>query len=82
MVIRCRKATDLLAEVVRQGMKADMCSSEYAGKGKEPELSIDTAVVECSLKELGEIRFVLVSGGPWEAVWNKLVRDHHYLGHR
>ena len=63
-------------------MKADMCSSEYAGKGKEPELSIDTAVVECSLKELGEIRFVLVSGGPWEAVWNKLVRDHHYLGHQ
>ena len=59
-----------------------MCSREYTRTGKEQELSIDTAVVECSLKELGEIRFTLVSGGPREAVWNKLVREHHYLGHQ
>ena len=59
-----------------------MCSSEYAGAVKENSLSIDTTLVECSLKDLCEIRLVMVSGSSLEPVWNTLVREHHYLGHQ
>ena len=59
-----------------------MCSCEYGAVGKENRLSIDTTGVECSLKDLGEIRLVMVSGSSLEPVWNTLVREHHYLGHQ
>ncbi len=50
--------------------------------GKTTNLSIDTTDVECSLKDLGEIQLLLVSGSPLESVWNNLVSKYHYLGHR
>lgn len=43
---------------------------------------IDTTVVESSLSELGHIRLERASGNALEGLWNVLVREYHYLGHR
>lgn len=49
---------------------------------KEIEDSIDTTPIECSLSDLGDIRFEIVSGSPLGPLWDILVRKYHYLGHK
>ena len=43
---------------------------------------IDTTEVEGSLSDLGGIRLQRASGNALEGLWNVLVREYHYLGHR
>ena len=56
--------------------------AEYEVAEKKGTLSIDTTVVECSLKDLGEVQLLMVSGSPLESLWNALVSQYHYLGHQ
>ncbi len=59
-----------------------MFLSEREVVEKNGNLSIDTTAVECSLKDLGEIQLLMVSGSTLESVWNTLVGEYHYLGHQ
>ena len=44
--------------------------------------AIDTTVLEGSLSDLGCICLEPASGNPSEGMWNALMREYHYLGHR
>jgi len=44
--------------------------------------SIDTSPLCCSLKELLPIRILRVCGSEEERLWDFVVRQYHYLGHR
>lgn len=41
----------------------------------------DKTPIDCKLKELQPLRFVLVSKTPLEPVWDYAVSEHHYLGY-
>lgn len=49
---------------------------------KDGGAGIDRTVVEGSLSELGDIRLERARGDVLEGLWNVLVREYHYLGHR
>lgn len=43
---------------------------------------IDTSPLHCRLLEMRPLRIELVSGRGDERLWDELVREYHYLGHR
>ncbi len=59
-----------------------MSVSNHAIGWQETVVSIDTTPIECSLSDLGEVRLEMVSGCSSELLWNVLVREYHYLGHK
>ncbi len=70
-----------LRKVLKEDMQAKPFSEHETGEGNR-NLSIDTTVVECSLKDLGEVQLMMVSGSTLESLWNTLVSEYHYLGHQ
>jgi SRSO17 transposase len=43
---------------------------------------VDTTPIECSLAELGSVHLKLVSDTNLESLWDYLVSENHYLGHK
>jgi len=50
-----------------------------AVRSKPKRFEIDTASIECSLRDLGPLEFRLVRRTPEEAIFNGLIEHYHYL---
>ena len=52
-----------------------------AVRPKPKRIEIDTAPIECNLKDLGPLEFRLVRRTPEEPLFNSLIEEHHYLNY-
>ena len=54
----------------------------FMGKrASKPEYIFDTTLIDCELKKLQPLRFVMVYKTPLEPVWDFVVSKYHYLGY-
>jgi hypothetical protein len=81
--VSCRKA---LLELNRRGLISLPVAEESCFKRsrRRPFLDhpVDVPEVECTLRELGEVRIVAISSrySKMSQVWNRLMEQFHYLG--
>ena len=50
-------------------------------RASKPEYIFDTTLIDCELKKLQPLRFVMVYKTPLEPVWDFVVSKYHYLGY-
>jgi hypothetical protein len=79
-------ARTALVELERRGAiqlpKARSVTNFQRVRGKSSGEAVEVAELECSLKELGLVEIVAVTGENRQAsrTWTRIMEDHHYLG--
>ena len=50
-------------------------------RASKPEYIFDSTLIDCELKKLQPLRFVMIYKTPLEPVWDFVVSKYHYLGY-
>jgi len=59
----------------------DLALLRMGKRAQRTDYDFDKTPIECELRELYPLRFVLVSKTPLEPVWDYAVSEYHYLGY-